>query len=71
MERSLCLDWQQLVKEAVKTRKEKRITQETLAVIVGVSKPTLNRFEQGHTNITVDNALKILECLGLLVKSKK
>jgi len=32
----------------------------------GVSKPTLNRFEQGKTNITLDSIMKILGMLGLL-----
>ncbi len=66
MERNLRLDWPSLVKEAVKRRKEQRLTQEQLAVIVGVSKPVLNNFEQGNTNITLKNALKILHSLGLL-----
>jgi len=36
-----------------------------LAVLSGVSKPTLNGFEQGKTNIRLDSALKILKMLGL------
>lgn len=70
MERNLCLDWQGLVKEAVKRRKEQKLTQEQLAVLAGVSKPTLNSFEQGKTTIKLDNALKILALSGLLVKNK-
>ena len=65
MERSFRFDWQEVVKELVKTRKKQRLTQEELAALAEVSKPTLNRFEQGYTNITVDNVLKILNCLGL------
>lgn len=65
MERNLCLNWPELVKEAVKRRKEQHLTQEHLAILAGVSKPTLNRFEQGHTNISVENALKILRMIGL------
>lgn len=65
MERYLRLDWQNLVKEAVKRRKEQHLTQEQLAILSGVSKPTLNGFEQGHTNITLASALKILRMLGL------
>jgi transcriptional regulator with XRE-family HTH domain len=66
MERDIRLDWQSLVKEAVKRRKEQGLTQEQLAVLVGVSKPTLNRFEQGKTNITLDSVMKILGMLGLI-----
>lgn len=65
MERNIRLNWQSLVEVAVSRRKEQRITQEQLAVLSGVSKPTLNRFEQGDTSITLKSAIKILEALGL------
>ena len=65
MERYIQLDWQGLVQEAVKRRKEERLTQETLAVLAGVSKPTLNRFEKGAQTIKVESALKIFKILGL------
>ncbi len=65
MERNLRLNWQALVAEAIKRRKQQRLTQEQLAILVGVSKPTVNRFEQGNTHLTLTKALKILQCLGL------
>jgi DNA-binding XRE family transcriptional regulator len=65
MERNIFLDWQGFVAEAVKRRKELRMTQQEFAMLAGVSKPTLNSFEQGKTNIKLDNALKILKMLGL------
>ncbi|MCY3983248.1 MAG: helix-turn-helix transcriptional regulator [Roseovarius sp.] len=65
MERNIQLNWQGVVQEAVRRRKEQKLTQEQLAVLAGVSKPTLNGFEQGKTNIRLDNALKILRMLGL------
>jgi len=65
MERYLFLDWKNLVQEAIKRRQEQRLTQEQLALLVGISKPTLNRFERGKTNITLSSALKILKYLGL------
>ncbi len=65
MERNLRLDWPSLVKEAVKRRKQQGLTQEQLAVLAGLSKPTLNHFEQGQTNITLDSAIKILRMLDL------
>ena len=68
MERNLLLDWQSFVEEAVKRRKEFKLTQETLAMLAGVSKPTLNSFEQGKKTIKLENALKILEALGLTAK---
>ncbi len=65
MERDIRLNWQLLVEEAVRRRKEQRLTQEQLAILAGVSKPTLNRFEQGAMTISVDRAVKILRMLGL------
>lgn len=65
MERNIRLNWQNLIEEAIKRRKEQRLTQEQLAVLAGVSKPTLNAFEQGKTSITLENAIKILRALGM------
>lgn len=65
MERHIRLNWQDLVSEAKRRRKAQRFTQEKLAVIARVSKPTLNKFEQGSRHISIDNALKILRVLGL------
>jgi transcriptional regulator with XRE-family HTH domain len=65
MESNIYLDWQEIVAEAIKRRKQQRLTQEQLATICGISKPTLNNFEQAKTNITLDSALKILSNLGL------
>ncbi len=66
MEKPLRLSWTDFVQEAVKRRKEQKLTQEELAALVGVSKPTLNKFEQGQENISLENALKILKMLGLV-----
>lgn len=66
MEQNIRLDWPKLVAEAVKRRKQQRLTQEVFAILCGVSKPTLNNFEQGGTNITLDSALKILRNLDLV-----
>ena len=65
MERNIRLNWQAFVEEAIRRRKEQRLTQEQLAVLAGVSKPTLNNFEAGKTTVTLENALKILRMLGL------
>ena len=71
MERNLCLDWQALITEAIQRRKQQQLTQEQLATLAGVSKPTLNNFEAGKTNITLENALKILRTLGLSCAQNK
>lgn len=65
MDRHIRLNWSALVEEAIKRRKEQKLTQEQLAVLAGVSKPTLNSFEQGKTTIKLESAIKILRMLGL------
>ncbi len=65
MERNIRLDWQDIVREAVRRRREQKLTQNQLAVLAGVSKPTLNRFERGVTAIRLDSVFKILRVLGL------
>jgi transcriptional regulator with XRE-family HTH domain len=65
MERNIRLNWQDLIEEAITRRKEQKLTQEQLSVLAGVSKPTLNSFEQGKTSIKLDSAIKILKVLGL------
>lgn len=66
MERNLCLNWPELVEEAIKRRKQQKLTQKQLAILADVSSPTLNSFEQGKTNITLASAMKILYMLGML-----
>ena len=66
MERNIFLNWESLVQEAITRRKEQKLSQEALAILAGISKPTLNNFEQGKTTITLDSALKILHILGMV-----
>ena len=65
MERNIRLNWLELVEEAVNRRKSQGLTQEQLSILAGVSKPTLSSFEQGKLTITLQNAIKILQELGL------
>ncbi len=65
MERNIRLNWQGLVEEAIRRRKVQRLTQEQLAVLAGVSKPTLNAFEQGKLTITLEKAIQIFKVLGM------
>ena len=46
-------------------RKEKGITQQQLADIVGVSKPTISLMENGKQNITIDLLCRICTALGV------
>lgn len=65
MEHIVRLDWQSFVQEAIKRRKEGRITQKQLALLAGVSKPTIVNFEKGEMGISLVNAMKILKAVGL------
>lgn len=65
MERDICLDWPEIINEAISRRKQQKLTQKQLAILANVSGPTVNSFEQGKTSITLESAMKILRCLGL------
>lgn len=65
MESNIRLNWPELVATAIARRKQQKLTQEQLATICGISKPTLNNFEQCRVSITLDSALKILRALDL------
>lgn len=69
MERNIRLNWDLLVQEAIKRRKEQKISQRRLAVIAGVSQPTISRFEQRKDDIQLSSAIKILDVLGLVERS--
>jgi transcriptional regulator with XRE-family HTH domain len=59
------LNWQQLVHEAIRVRKQESLTQRDLAALAGVSQPTIWKFEKGTTSIRLKSALAILGALGL------
>lgn len=69
MERNIRLNWSEFVNEAIKRRKQQKLTQKQLAILVGVSGPTINSFEQGKTSIALDNCFKILRFLGLFAET--
>ena len=68
MERNIQLNWPAIVEEAIKRRKQSKLTQQQLAVLASVSKPTVIRFEKQVQNISLKNAFSILAQLGLLSK---
>lgn len=59
------LDWQDLVAEAVRIRKQEKLSQRDLAALAGITQPTVVKFEKGDTGIRVRSALAILAALGL------
>jgi transcriptional regulator with XRE-family HTH domain len=66
MERNIQLDWDIIVEEAINRRITQKLSQEQLALIARVSKPTIIKFERQEGNITLESAFSILRVLGLI-----
>lgn len=45
-------------------RKEQRITKQQLALMAGISRPTLNRIEAGHPTVRLEDICKLAGALG-------
>lgn len=59
------LNWKDLVTQAVRIRKQEKLTQRQLAALAGVTQPTIVKFEKGSTTMRIESALSILAALGL------
>lgn len=66
----LTLDWDAVVHTAVTQRKREGISQRELADLAGITQPTVWKFEKGERHIRLDNALAILNVLGLLTPTR-
>lgn len=62
------IDWRATVDEAVRRRKQERLTQAQLATLAGVSRATVVAFEQGEINLRFERVIAILDALGLFVQ---
>lgn len=60
------LNWKSLVSEAIKRRKEEKLTQKKHALLAGVSVPTMQEFERGSTTLTLQKVIDILDVVGLI-----
>lgn len=49
----------------LRERREKGMTQEVLADIVGMSRPRLSAIERGTTTLTLEKLMRIAEALGV------
>lgn len=65
MEQYQKFSWQEIVNRSIKRRKELGLTQKRLAMLAGVSIPTISRFENNDHDIKLSSALVILEALGI------
>lgn len=61
------IDWRAVVDEAIRRRKEDKLSQRDLAALAGVSVPTVNSFEKGETRLRFDRVVAILDALGLFL----
>jgi transcriptional regulator with XRE-family HTH domain len=68
MERDLQLDWQEIVDEAHRRRKERKLPMRRLAAQANVSLPTVLRFEKNERDIQLSSVLAILNVLGMVAK---
>jgi transcriptional regulator with XRE-family HTH domain len=59
------LNWPAIVEEAKQRRKAQKLTQQRLAMLAGVSTPTLSRFENGERDIQLSSIMHILGMLGM------
>ena len=62
------LDWQEIVDEAHRRRKERKLPMRRLAAQANVSLPTVLRFEKNQRDIQLSSVLAILNVLGMVAK---
>lgn len=55
-----------MVEEAKQRRKNQKLTQQRLAILAGVSTPTVSRFESGEKDIQLSSIMGILTVLGMV-----
>ncbi|MCR4651553.1 MAG: helix-turn-helix domain-containing protein [Lachnospiraceae bacterium] len=54
-----------LIRDLIRLRKERRITQEELALRTGIARSNISRIEKGTYNITLDTLVKIAVGIGM------
>lgn len=53
-----------IVKQFVQCRREKKMTQQDVADMLGIKRPNVTRFENGSYNPTVEMLVRMAECMG-------
>ena len=71
MERDIRLNWEVIVAEARKRRKNRGLTQQHLAALAKVGRSTLNRFENQNGDVTLSSVLRILSVLDMLDRKQE
>ncbi|UPJ59478.1 helix-turn-helix transcriptional regulator [Bradyrhizobium sp. 192] len=60
------LNWPELVAEAIRRRKEEKLTQKEHAALANVSIPTIVSFDRGELTLSLSKAFDILRVVGLV-----
>ena len=71
MERDIRLNWEVIVAEARKRRKQRGLTQQHLAALAKVGRSTLHRFENQKGDVTLSSVLRILSVLDMLDRKQE
>ncbi len=53
-----------LGREIARVRKEKKLTQQQLGKLVGLTKSSISKIENGHTKLTYEDAMILMEAMG-------
>jgi transcriptional regulator with XRE-family HTH domain len=71
VERNIRLNWEVIIQEARKRRKERGLTQQHLAALANVGRSTLVRFENQKGDVTLSSVLRILGVLDMLDRKQE
>ena len=58
------IDYKQLRKYLYTIRKERKLSRERVAEVIGISEDALGKFERGECRIKLDNIIKLLDAYG-------
>ncbi len=65
MERFIRLNWERLVEEAIKRRKQQKLTQEQLAAASGVGRRFIIELESGKPACHLGKSIQVILTLGI------
>lgn len=65
------LNWQTLVAEALRRRKEEKLTQRQHAALASVSIPTIVAFDRGEHTLSLNKVFDILRVVGLIEEAQE
>ena len=60
----------QVIKQYSKCRKDKKMTQEKLAKLSGISRPNITRFESGYYNPSLEMLVRIAAAMDMAIELK-